>query len=125
MAGTSKRVNISLPEKLHALLQQLATDHYGGNLSRYLADAGLFYGGNLSRYLADAGLFYAGTITGGNYMDNYQGTGYIVLALAKLGYTYSQICQVLDELHWLFDTTSAEQASEHGNELLRKMKDDE
>jgi hypothetical protein len=48
VAGAAKRVNISLPEEVHRLLQQLAGEYYGGNLSRYLADAGMFYAGILA-----------------------------------------------------------------------------
>ncbi len=48
MAGTAKRVNISLPEEVHSLLQQLAGEYYGGNLSRFLGDAGVFYAGVLA-----------------------------------------------------------------------------
>lgn len=47
MAKTAKRVNITLPEEVHSLLQKAAQDHYGGNLSRFLADAGMFYAGVL------------------------------------------------------------------------------
>lgn len=48
MAGSAKRINISLPEEVHQLLQQLAAKHYGGNLSRFLGDAGVFYAGVLT-----------------------------------------------------------------------------
>jgi hypothetical protein len=47
MAGAAKRVNISLPEEVHKLLQELAEKHYGGNLSRFLTDAGVYFAGRL------------------------------------------------------------------------------
>lgn len=45
MARTSKRVNITIPEEVHKLLSAAAEQHYGGNLSRFLADAGVYYAG--------------------------------------------------------------------------------
>lgn len=43
----AQRVNITLPEQVHQLLREVAEEHYGGNLSRFLSDAGMFYAGVL------------------------------------------------------------------------------
>ncbi|MDI6872089.1 MAG: hypothetical protein QME79_12250 [Bacillota bacterium] len=44
----SKRLNITIPVEVYELARQAADKHYGGNLSRYLADAGLYYAGVLA-----------------------------------------------------------------------------
>ncbi|NLN18130.1 MAG: hypothetical protein GX162_02475 [Firmicutes bacterium] len=41
----AQRVNITLPAEVHRLLKEVAQERYGGNLSRFLADAGVFYAG--------------------------------------------------------------------------------
>ena len=38
----AQRVNITLPAEVHRLLKEVAQERYGGNLSRFLADAGVF-----------------------------------------------------------------------------------
>lgn len=43
----AQRVNITLPEEVHRLLKAVAQEHYGGNFSRFLGDAGMFYAGVL------------------------------------------------------------------------------
>jgi hypothetical protein len=44
----TKRVNVTIPGELHEMLREAAETHYGGNLSRYLTDAGLYYAGVLA-----------------------------------------------------------------------------
>lgn len=43
----SKRLNVTIEEGMYALIEEAAKELYGGNISRYLADAGLFYAGVL------------------------------------------------------------------------------
>lgn len=43
----SKRLNITIEEGMYKLIEEAAQELYGGNVSRYLADAGLFYAGIL------------------------------------------------------------------------------
>jgi hypothetical protein len=43
----SKRLNVTIEEGMYQIIEQAAKELYGGNVSRYLADAGLFYAGIL------------------------------------------------------------------------------
>ncbi len=43
----SKRLNITIEDGMYDLIEEAAKELYGGNVSRYLADAGLFYAGIL------------------------------------------------------------------------------
>ncbi|NMA61496.1 MAG: hypothetical protein GX956_06430, partial [Firmicutes bacterium] len=43
----SKRLNITIEEGMYQLIEDAARELYGGNVSRYLADAGLYYAGVL------------------------------------------------------------------------------
>jgi len=45
--GSSQRVNLTLPQEMHQVLRGIADEHYGGNLSRFLGDAGMYYAGVL------------------------------------------------------------------------------
>lgn len=44
--------------------------------------------------------------------------GYIILALKNLGYKENDIDKVLDELYYLFDTKSEEEAAEYYNNQM-------
>jgi hypothetical protein len=46
--ASNKRVNISIPEEAHSLLESYADKYYEGNFSRFLIDAGMFFAGVLS-----------------------------------------------------------------------------
>lgn len=43
----SKRLNIAIEEGMYGIIEEAAEELYGGNVSRYLADAGLYYAGIL------------------------------------------------------------------------------
>lgn len=47
-AAGSKRLNITIPVEGYALVEEAAKRYYGGNVSRYLTDAGLYYAGVLA-----------------------------------------------------------------------------
>lgn len=38
-----RRVNVSIPAEVHEQIKDAAEEYYGGNVSRYLSDAGLYY----------------------------------------------------------------------------------
>lgn len=44
----AKRLNVTIPQEVFELIRKAADERYDGNLSRYLADAGLYYAGVLA-----------------------------------------------------------------------------
>lgn len=44
----AKRLNITVPQEVFELRRRAADEKYEGNLSRFLADAGLYYAGVLA-----------------------------------------------------------------------------
>ncbi len=44
----AKRLNVTVPQEVFELIRKTADERYEGNLSRYLADAGLYYAGVLA-----------------------------------------------------------------------------
>jgi hypothetical protein len=60
-------------------------------------------------------------LRGGRHMDNYQARGYVILALAELGYKYDEIDRITWRMHQLFDLLTEEEAEEKGQATLRRL----